>query len=435
MLVVLGSELLNKRWCNVMKTEKNRFIKKLRYLCLVGVIALGFMTIIGTTDNKNEGDGETSSNTSPTVTVTSPSNDSAYTQGDTITFIGIGNDIEDGNLTGNSLVWTSDIDGQIGTGEFFTMDDLSLGIHTITLTTTDSDGATGIDSITITVRSWVIPDTGQTQSYTETFGEDSDYTINPPSYTDNGDGTVSDNVTGLIWQQEDDDTRRIWEEACSYCDDLTLAGYSDWRLPSKKELMSIVNYGTGIFLSIDITYFSNTHGSFYWSSTTYVDNSSYAWDVNFSNGSVIHHSKSGNSYVRCVRGGTIDAGDFTDNGDGTVTDNNTGLTWQQDEGGAKTWEDAIVYCEALSLAGYTDWRLPNIKELESITDDNLYDPAIDTNYFPDAHANYYWSSTTGIDIRYPEDSFYAWRIHFSSGSVSYYYKSLSHYVRCVRGGQ
>jgi hypothetical protein len=99
------------------------------------------------------------------------------------------------------------------------------------------------DSITL-ISGTALPDTGQTQSYTDTFGEDSDYSINPASYTDNGDGTVTDNVTGLMWQQEDDDTTRTWDEACSYCDELALAGYSDWRLASKKELMSIVDYGT-----------------------------------------------------------------------------------------------------------------------------------------------------------------------------------------------
>lgn len=129
-------------------------------------------------------------------------------------------------------------------------------------------------------------------------------------------------------------------------------------------------------------------------------------------------------------GFSANAGDFTDNGDGTVSDGNTGLMWQQAEGGSMDWEDAITYCEDLSLAGYTDWRLPNIKELESITEDSLYDPAIDTNYFPDAHASYYWSSTP-----YASNSSYAWYVYFYDGSVRYYGKSYNPYVRCVRGGQ
>ena len=128
----------------------------------------------------------------------------------------------------------------------------------------------------------------------------------------------------------------------------------------------------------------------------------------------------------------VTAGDFTDNGDGTVTDGNTGLMWQQDEGGQMSWEDAITYCEGLSLAGYTDWRLPNIKELESITDDSLYYPAINTNFFPDAHMDAYWSSTT---YDYPGGTGTAWSVEFNYGSVHDYTKSNSYYVRCVRGGQ
>ncbi len=90
-------------------------------------------------------------NTPPTATITSPTNGSTYTEGDDITFSGTGEDAEDGTLTSSSLVWTSSIDGQIGTGESFTRNDLSVGTHTITLTATDSDDATGSDSITVTV--------------------------------------------------------------------------------------------------------------------------------------------------------------------------------------------------------------------------------------------------------------------------------------------
>jgi len=127
------------------------------------------------------------------------------------------------------------------------------------------------------------------------------------------------------------------------------------------------------------------------------------------------------------------AGDFIDNGEDTVTDNNTGLIWQQGEGGKKTWEDAISYCEDLSLAGYTDWRLPNKNELNSIIDYEIYNPAIDKNFFPDfpvAYASYYWSSTT-----YVNDSSIAWWVYFYHGSVNSANKSSNPYVRCVRAGQ
>jgi len=274
-----------------------------------------------------------------------------------------------------------------------------------------------------------LPDTGQTQSYTSTFGEDSDYTINPPSYTDNGDGTITDNVTGLIWQKEDDDVLRSWADAVTCCGDLTLAGYSNWRLPSAYELMSIVNCDT-YYPSIDTTYFPGTNASDYWSSTTSVINLSNAWYVYFYLGRVYERSKSDSYYVRCVRGQELSFGNFTDNGDGTVTDDNTGLMWQQGEGGQKTWEDAISYCENLSIAGYTNWRLPNKNELNSIIDYETYNPAIDINFFPDANASNYWLSTT-----HAYDSSFAWRVRFYKGGVDEGDKSILYYVRCVRGGQ
>jgi len=147
-----------------------------------------------------------------------------------------------------------------------------------------------------------LPDTGQTASYTTTFGEDHDYTLNPPSYTINGNGTVSDNVTGLMWQQQDDGVTRIWDDAITYCNNSGLAGYSDWRLPSKKELMGIVDYGR-YNPAIDTTAFPNTTTSGYWSSTTSANNPVNAWDVGFTFGHVLTNDKVDNLYARCVRGG------------------------------------------------------------------------------------------------------------------------------------
>ena len=131
-------------------------------------------------------------------------------------------------------------------------------------------------------------------------------------------------------------------------------------------------------------------------------------------------------YVRCVRGGQPTQS-FTDNGNGTVTDSGTGLMWQQAEGGSKTWDNALSYCEGLSLGGNADWRLPNVAELESITDDTRYHPAINTTYFPNTNAAGYWSSTT-----HASGTNNAWRVSFENSIVNYNYKSNSYYVRCVR---
>lgn len=121
---------------------------------------------------------------------------------------------------------------------------------------------------------------------------------------------------------------------------------------------------------------------------------------------------------------------FTDNGNGTVTDNDTGLIWQKAEGGSMTWDSAITYCESLSLTGNNDWRLPDIKELESIADDSKSNPSINTTYFPTANPSYYWSSTTSV---YSPTS--AWGVYFYDGNVGFYEKLGSNHVRCVRGGQ
>src|SRR3990172_4181507 len=183
----------------------------------------------------------------------------------------------------------------------------SSGTKTVYVWFKDAAGnisASSSDSITYSPSStWTmlkLPDTGQTTSYTTTYGEDHDYTINPPFYTDNGNGTITDNVTGLIWQKEDDNTTRTWSDAGTYCDELTLGGQSDWRLPSKKELISIVNYGT-YSPAINTTYFPNTNSSVYWSSTTIAYNSSGAWIVLFNDGYVVIDYKSSSYYVRCVR--------------------------------------------------------------------------------------------------------------------------------------
>ena len=125
------------------------------------------------------------------------------------------------------------------------------------------------------------------------------------------------------------------------------------------------------------------------------------------------------------------ATNFTDNGDGTVTDSGTELMWQQgDDGIERNWGDALSHCEGLSLAGYSDWKLPDIKELESITIDTATadSPSIDTTFFPNANLLSYWSATTTA-----ESAAGAWYVSFSNGGwVFSYLKTYIRYVRCVR---
>ncbi len=99
----------------------------------------------------------TITNDPPVATITAPANGGSADEGDPVNFTGNANDTEDGALTGTSLVWTSSRDGQIGTGENFSTSSLSAGTHTITLTATDSNGATGTDQITFTVNSTASP--------------------------------------------------------------------------------------------------------------------------------------------------------------------------------------------------------------------------------------------------------------------------------------
>jgi hypothetical protein len=99
--------------------------------------------------------------------------------------------------------------------------------------------------------------------------------------------------------------------------------------------------------------------------------------------------------VLCCSGSAFAA--FIDNGNGTITDTSTGLMWQKATAPETyTWEQALTYCENLTLpaGGYSDWRLPNRNELQTIVDYSRYNPAINITFFPDTVASYYWSSTT-----------------------------------------
>lgn len=302
-----------------------------------------------------------------------------------------------------------------------------------------------------------IVDTGVTEFYDNTsvipepkrgepfYGQDAQYRINSPSYTDNGDGTVTDNVTGLMWQKAMG-PKMTFEEAFRRARESTVGGYHDWRVPSIKELYSLILY-TGrvrgqraIRPFIDTRYFEQPLGdpdrgereidAQTWSSTQYVGrtmrNAETVFGVNFVDGRIKGYPKykprtglPNRMYFRFVRGNKeYGKNKFVDNQDGTVTDLATGLMWQKaDSGRGMDWESALAYAEHLTLAGHHDWRLPNAKELQSIvdysrspqtTDSAAIDPIFETTAIQDPEGRkqypYFWTGTTHLDGRNPYDS-------------------------------
>jgi len=122
---------------------------------------------------------------------------------------------------------------------------------------------------------------------------------------------------------------------------------------------------------------------------------------------------------------------FDRNSVGVVTDSLTKLQWQDDAIGTKaSWKMAIDRCEALTLGGYSDWRLPNKNELISIVDTSKSNPSI-SKAFINTKSNYYWSSTTSI---FANDTNRAHHVVFYGGTTDNLSKSNQLYVRCVRGG-
>ncbi len=134
------------------------------------------------------------------------------------------------------------------------------------------------------------------------YGQDAQYHGNKMAYQDNGDGTVTDLNTRLMWQQSDDGVQREWQAACDYCSNLVFAGYSDWRIPTRRELFSIVDLGR-YDPAINTDYFINAKSDWYWSGSSYANHSDVAWGVNFYDGYVGWGSKTYGNYVRCVRSG------------------------------------------------------------------------------------------------------------------------------------
>jgi hypothetical protein len=304
--------------------------------------------------------------------------------------------------------------------------------------------------------SYILVDTGQEKCYDNSqeiacprpgeafYGQDAQYQGVQPAYQDNGDGTVTDLNTGLMWQKTPRN-KVTYDEAVVGAEDFDLAGYDDWRLPTIKELYSLILFsGTDpapesvepAVPFIDTKYFGFEYGDIsageriidaqYWSCTEYVgttmNGAATVFGVNFADGRIKGYPRDTGpqgqpmtEFVRYVRGNlNYGINNSVDNGDETITDNATGLMWSKDDSGqGMNWEDALAWVQQKNeedYLGYDDWRLPNAKELQSIVDytrspqttnsaaiaqvfkvTSIIDERGEMNY------PFYWTSTTYAD--------------------------------------
>lgn len=286
--------------------------------------------------------------------------------------------------------------------------------------------------------------TGQDQCYSVTgevipcplqgralSGQNAQHPGNRASYKDLGDGTVRDMVTGLEWAKAPS-IPLTYAQSSGYARASRLGGHDDWRVPTIRELYSLIDY-RGSYRGdpansrpyIDTSVFQFAYGKGLglgdaaegqrpidvqeWSSTRYVGKTmgrdDTVFGVNFADGRIKGYPVMDPANqmrtphrlgVRLVRGKPYGGNDFAAAAD-TVHDQATQLMWQrQDDATPRSWADALAYCDGLTLAGHQDWRLPNAKELHSIVD---YDriPAIDPVFKLSDPKTYLWSSTTHLE--------------------------------------
>jgi hypothetical protein len=264
------------------------------------------------------------------------------------------------------------------------------------------------------------------------YGQDANYKLNAMSFKDNGDDTISDLNTGLMWAKVSID-KMSWDQAAAGAATFNLGNHSDWRLPTIKEMYSLIHFDGGSQMDeahsipyIDTAYFDFAYGDTtagdrlidaqYITATKYVSTTMNGdetfFGVNFADGRikgypVVKGGGGGSAftgYVKYVRGNTsYGQNSLTDNGDQTITDKATGLTWQKgDSGSTLGWQDALAYCENLSHAGKSDWRLPHAKELHSIVDYTraptiTNSAAIDPLFDVTEIQSYFWTSTSHLE--------------------------------------
>ena len=360
----------------------------------------------------------------------------------------------------NAPTYTLDGNGNKTAWSFTPDSAFSVGSHEITAKVVRTDGVEGVASAART------------------------FTVSKLSQVAKADGVlyfktecVKDNNTGLMWEGKPADGTRRGDPALEVNGTFTniesdsspanalgyvnavnktgLCGFTDWRLPTKDELLGIVDSTVASGPKVDANWFPNTKDYFYWTSSPVTD-LNYARVVYFYSGADSLGTRSDSGYVRLVRD-TQKFSKMPKAGGGSyeitecVKDNNTGLMWEgkpaagtkrgspplnpngtytnylnySPEGNTKGYVNAV---NSAGLCGFTDWRLPTPGELSGIVDrTRASSPKVDPNWFPNTQSNWYWTS-----LHEGNNSVNAWGVNFNDGYVSILYSSFNYeYVRLV----
>lgn len=251
--------------------------------------------------------------------------------------------------------------------------------------------------------------------------------------------TVLDPLTGLQWERTlttmtftaaaAGNPQPEVEQARAYCTALRLGGFADWRLPARLELLSIADH-TRVKPAIDPAVFPDTPPKPFWTATRQpFPNQEYA--IDFGDGNITYDGDVGSPvYARCVRSTRQvmpPATTFSGDPD-TVTDARTGLRWQRSAPATlyPKAEGAAAYCQGLTLSGVTNFRLPTVKELNTLIDESSVGPAIDKASFPGTASEWYWTASPYVGL-----TGYSWAVSFGDGA-SYINVSGKGIARCVK---
>lgn len=305
---------------------------------------------------------------------------------------------------------------------------------------------------------WLVVDCVSIQPGADYHGQDGHYHAvhNQPAFTVNGDGTVTDGLTQLMWTRCAAGQDPIncsgspdfvdHAEAVAYCQGLELAGHDDWFLPTIVELQHIADYGQ-LNYAIDPAVYPNVPEEGFWSATSGQedpDNLAFRWTL-MQGRTETHDRGLGDGVVRCVRNRRSPPPNRflrsePQPDEPVVTDGCSGLIWQGCPAGSRgfacdqgdresyLWADALAYCQGLQWAGHDDWRLPQIKELLTIVDFDRYWPALDPEIFPGTGTGWYFTATSIIN----QFSDAAYAVFLGEGMVGSSFKDWDNEVFCVR---